>query len=113
MALRSRSFWWVFDGIFGRTKLPSLAREGAKREPDRAKHKEMLRPTRKCREASLAGADGVVGSSLRLSVVEQTTPAAPSEERDHFFGGAATPPWPSNGIRLRKLAHSFKDAPFV
>ena len=24
-------------------KLPSLAKEGAKREPDRAKHKEMLR----------------------------------------------------------------------
>jgi len=53
-----------------------------------------LRPLRKCREASLAGADGVVGSSHRLSEVERTTPAAPPKERDHLLDGAATPPLP-------------------
>src|SRR5262249_5676589 len=63
--------------IHKRLKLPSLAKEG------------WLRPSRKCREASLVGADGVVGSSHRLSVVEQTTPAAPSEEGGHFFDGAS------------------------
>src|SRR6266849_5961640 len=60
-----------------RAKLPSLAKE------------EWLRPSRKSREASLAGADGVVGSRHRLSVVERTTPAAPSKEGDHFLNGAA------------------------
>src|SRR5438132_8089490 len=93
-----------------RLELPSLAKEGAKREPDRAKHQEMLRPLRKCCAASLAGADGVVGSSHRLSVVEQTTPAAPSKEGVHFLDGAAflyaspyrarasRPPWPRRGV---------------
>src|SRR5919108_6129655 len=74
------------DEIFGRAKLPSLAKEG------------WLRPSTKCREASLAGADGVVGSSHRLSVVEQTTPAAPSKERGHSLDGASTPPWPRRGV---------------
>src|SRR5207249_3810772 len=46
-------------------RIPLLGKEG------------WLRPLRKCREASLAGADGVVGSSHRLSDVERTTPAAP------------------------------------
>src|SRR5436853_6938602 len=55
-----------------RTELPSLAKEG------------WLRPLRKCRAASLAGADGVVGSIHRL-FVEPTTPAEPSKERDHFL----------------------------
>src|SRR5919204_2434254 len=59
-----------------------------------------LRPLKKCREASLAGADGVVGSSHRLSEVERTTPAAPSKERDHLLDGAATPPLPRRGVRL-------------
>src|SRR5437867_2582240 len=81
-----------------RLELPFLAKEGAKREPDRAKHQEMLRPLRKCCAASLAGADGVVGSSHRLSVVEQTTPAAPSKEGAHFLDGASSPPWPRRGV---------------
>src|SRR5437870_11272860 len=82
-----------------KAEVPSLDKEG------------WLRPLRKCREASLAGADGhersecepdrakqgrVVGSSHRLSEVERTTPvlmfrptgltlrAAPPKERDHF-----------------------------
>src|SRR6266536_1544277 len=46
----------------GKAEVPSLDKEG------------WLRPLRKCREASLAGADGVVGSSHRLSEVERTTP---------------------------------------
>jgi len=50
--------------------------------------------------STVDGADGVVGSSHRLSVVEQTTPAAPSKEGDNLFGGASTPPWLSNGIRF-------------
>src|SRR3989442_14971902 len=45
-----------------KAEVPSLDKEG------------WLRPLRKCREASLAGADGVVGSSHRLSEVERTTP---------------------------------------
>src|SRR6266700_7543303 len=64
----------------GKAEVPSLDKEG------------WLRPLRKCREASLAGADGVVGSSHRLSEVERTTPAAPPKERDHLLDGAASPP---------------------
>ena len=65
---------------------PSFAKEG------------WLRPSKQCREATLAGADGVVGSSHRLSEVERTTPSAPSKERDHLLDGAATPPSPRRGI---------------
>src|SRR6266705_3914000 len=77
-----------------KAEVPSLDKEG------------WLRPLRKWREASLAGTDGVVGSSHRLSEVERTTPflmfrptgltlrAAPPKEREHFLGGAATPPNP-------------------
>src|SRR5438876_7470512 len=66
-----------------------------------------LRPLRKCRGASLAGADGVVGSSHRLSEVERTTPAAPSKEWDHLLDGAATPPLPRRGLRLsRRLSQT-------
>jgi len=45
----------------------------------------------------------VVGSSHRLSVVEQTTPAAPSKEGVHFLDGAATPPWPRRGVLFAAL----------
>src|SRR5438445_6591603 len=99
----------------GKGEVPSLDKEG------------WLRPLRKCREASLAGADGhersecepdrakqgrVVGSSHRLSEVERTTRflmfrptgltlrAAPPKERDHLLDGAATPPLPRRGLRL-------------
>ena len=76
-------------------KLPSLDKEG------------WLRPLKKCREASLAGADGVVGSSHRLSEVERTTPAAPSKEWDHLLDGAASPPLPRRGLRLsRRLSQT-------
>src|SRR5437879_2661816 len=68
-------------------EVPSLDKEG------------WLRPLRKCREASLAGADGVVGSSHRLSEVERTTQAAPPKERDHLLDGAASPPLPRRGLR--------------
>src|SRR5438105_3574375 len=47
--------------FFGARNSPPLPRRGC------------LRLSIKCRTASLAGADGVVGSSHRLSVVEQTT----------------------------------------
>src|SRR5437870_12385415 len=75
----------------GKAEVPSLDKEG------------WLRPLRKWREASVAGADGVVGSSHRLSEVERTTPflmfrptgltlrAAPPKERDHLLDGAAVP----------------------
>src|SRR5947208_9632832 len=72
----------------GKAEVPSLDKEG------------WLRPLRKCREASLAGVDGVVGSSHRLSEVERTTPAAPPKERDHLLDAAATPPLPRRGLRL-------------
>src|SRR5438876_6409028 len=79
----------------GKAEVPSLHKEG------------WLRPLRKCRGASLAGADGVVGSSHRLSEVERTTPAAPSKEWDHLLDGAATPPLPRRGLRLsRRLSQT-------
>src|SRR5438876_11328937 len=89
----------------GKGEVPSLDKEG------------WLLPLRKCREASLAGADGhersecepdrakqgrMVGSSHRLSEVERTTPAALSKERDHLLDGAATPPLPRRGLRLSR-----------
>src|SRR5438876_5919924 len=79
----------------GKAEVPSLDKEG------------WLRPLRKCREASLAGAGGVVGSSHRLSEVERTTPATPPKERDHLLDGAATPPLPRRGLRLsRRLSQT-------
>src|SRR3989475_6131508 len=90
----------------GKAEVPSLDKEG------------WLRPLRKWREASVAGADGVVGSSHRLSEVERTTPflmfrptgltlrAAPPKERDHLLDGAATP-LPRRGLRLsRRLSRT-------
>ena len=63
----------------------------------------MAAPLIKYREASLAGADGVVGSSHRLSVVEPTTPSAPSEEASrHFIDVASTPPRPRGGMACLK-----------
>src|SRR5438094_978067 len=112
--------WSRFPSWLGRCKFrdPDLARQfcskrGKQNEPEfPSLDKEgWLRPLRKCREASVAGADGhersecepdrakqgrVVGSSHRLSEVERTTPvlmfrptgltlrAAPPKERDHF-----------------------------
>src|SRR5213594_2494067 len=94
----TRRFWEKFDsGIenWRKRRIPLLGKEG------------WLRPLRKCREASLAGADGVVGSSHRLSEVERTTPAAPPKERDHLLGGAASPPLPRRGLRLsRRLSQN-------
>ena len=91
----------------GKVEVPSLDKEG------------WLRPLRKCREASVAGADGVVGSSHRISEVERTTPflmfrptgltlrAAPPKERDHLLDGAASPPLPRRGLRLsRRLSQT-------
>src|SRR5947199_5821324 len=94
--------WWgALKTTEGKAEVYSLDKEG------------WLRPLRKCREASLAGADGVVGSSHRLSEVEPTTlpcfalsgshslrscPAAPPKERDHLLDCAATPPLPRRGV---------------
>src|SRR5207247_1461000 len=79
----------------GKAEVPSLHKEG------------WLRALRKCREASLAGADGVVGSSHRLSEVERTTPAAPSKERDHYLMTRPSPPLPRRGLRLsRRLSQT-------
>src|SRR5947209_20600338 len=78
----SHIFCWTQGALKtteGKAGVPSLDKEG------------WLRPLRKCREASLAGADGhersecepdrakqgrVVRSSHRLSEVERTTPSA-------------------------------------
>src|SRR5437879_11423079 len=105
----SHIFCWTRGALKtteGKAEVPSLDKEG------------WLRPFRKCREASLAGADGhersecepdrakqgrVVGSSHRLSEVEPTTPAAPPKKRDHLLDGAATPPLPRRGLRLSRL----------
>src|SRR5438094_8565820 len=93
--------WWgALKTTEGKAEVPSLDKEG------------WLRPLRKCREASLAGAHGVVGSSHRLSEVERTTPVLDvSPYRAHasrraskgtgpFTYGAATPPRPRRGLRL-------------
>src|SRR5437870_11200850 len=47
---RSRGTASFRRGIF-----PSLAKEGAKREPDRAKHKEMPAPSIECSEGTFYG----------------------------------------------------------
>src|SRR6266702_5922865 len=101
----SHIFCWTRGALKtteGKAEVPSLDKEG------------WLRPLRKCREASLAGADGVVGSSHRLSEVEPTTPflmfrptgltlrAPPPKKRDHLLDGAATPPLPRRGLRLSR-----------
>src|SRR3989441_10213048 len=106
----SHIFCWTQGALKtteGKAEVPSLDKEG------------WLRPLRKCREASLAGADGVVGSGHRLSEVERTTPvlmfrptgftlrAAPPKERDHLLDGAASPPLPRRGLRLsRRLSQT-------
>src|SRR5206468_11794588 len=71
-----------------------------------------LRPLRKCCEASLAGADGVVGSAHQLSEVERTIlpcftlsgshslrscPSAPLKERDHLFDWRGHPSFAKEG----------------
>ena len=57
-------------------------------------------PSRKCREASFDGADGVVLVKKILFVVERTTPSAPNKvPSGNFIDGAATPPSPRRGLR--------------
>src|SRR5947209_5233815 len=67
-------------------KVPSLAKEG------------WLRPLKKCREATLAGADGVVCSKEIVLEFERTTPSAPFKGTGIFFDGASTPPLPRRGV---------------
>jgi hypothetical protein len=58
--------------------------------------------SKKYREASFDGADGVVRSSYRLSDVERTTPSAPAEEASrHFYYWRSHP---SFATHLSKLA---------
>ena len=73
-------------------KLPSLDKEGR------------LRPFIKSREASLAGADGVVGSGHRL-IRTLNEPPRPrlSKERGNLLDGAATPPYPRRGVCLPQV----------
>src|SRR5262245_14982810 len=61
-------------------------------------------PVTKCREASLVGVDGVVGSSYRLFAVERTTPRAPSEEREYCL--MARPPLLIQGGEIRSLSEA-------
>src|SRR6266702_2920021 len=101
----SHIFCWTQGALKtteGKAEVPSLDKEG------------WLHPLRKCREASFAGADGVVGSSHRLSEVERTTPflmfrptgltlrAAPPKERDHLFDGTASIHIHWNRLRLQQ-----------
>src|ERR1051325_3803965 len=58
---------------------------------------------RKCREASLLGADGVVGSITKTNLfeLEQHHPVcAVKEASRHFLRGAATPPLLRRGVLL-------------
>src|SRR5262245_18885083 len=67
-------------------KLPSLDKEG------------WMRPLIKSREASLAGADGVVGSSHRLMRKLNEPPRPRLQWKGPFFDGAATSPYPRRGV---------------
>ena len=57
-----------------------------------------MRPLRKCREATSAGADGVVRSTTDNRWLEPTTPAAPTEEASrHFLNGRIHPSFAKEG----------------
>ena len=62
----------------------SLAKEGAKREPDRAKHKKISRHQLRCSEGTFYGAAGVVGSTTACFLTN-TTPSARNEVAARFF----------------------------
>src|SRR5438876_10109339 len=74
-----------------RIKLPSLDKEGAKREPDRAKHQEMLRHQENG-PLPYEGAAGVVRSTTDNWWLEPTTPSAPAKQASrHFVDGRSHP----------------------
>src|SRR3989475_992711 len=55
-------------------------------------------PSKRCCEATLAGADGVVRSREIVLEFERTTPSAPFKGTGIFLDGASTPPLPRRGV---------------
>ena len=68
-----------------------------KNREDRGKE-GWLHPLRKYREATIAGAEGVVRSKEIVLEFERTTPSAPFKGTGIFFDGASTPPLPRRGV---------------
>src|SRR2546428_11711983 len=79
----------------------SLAKEG------------WLRPLKKCREATLAGADGVVCSREIVLEFERTTPSAPFKGTGIFLDGASTPPLPRRGVCFAQAFSKIKCVSFT
>ena len=86
-----------------RRELPSLAKEGAKREPDREKHKKMLR-RQKNGPVPLKARPGWFVQQPIISGLNQPPRLRPKEAARHFFMGAATPPWPRRGVSHQKIS---------
>jgi hypothetical protein len=85
-----------------------LAKEGAKREPDRAKNKEMPRHQKKW-APSFEGAAGVVCSTTDNRWFEPTTPSAPAKEAArHFVDGRSHPSLAKEGSLARPKISSEK-----
>src|SRR3989442_14532176 len=76
---------WTFARVFG-AKTPLLGKGG------------VAAPIKKKREASLAGADGVVRSSTDDWKLNEPPRPRQSKERDHLLDGASTPPLPRRGV---------------
>src|SRR5690242_17998625 len=86
MALRSRSLWWVFDGILGRAKLPSLAKEGWTRHQENSPLPLKARPGWFVQQPIIGG----LNQPPRLRPLRRL--------RGILSMGAATPPWPRRGV---------------
>src|SRR5262249_423977 len=68
---------------------PSLVKEGAKREPDRAKHKEMPRHQSDVPKAPFIGADGVARSASPTGrSLNKSSTTAHFIDQHHFYGCA-------------------------
>src|SRR5207245_2632175 len=81
-----------------RTELPSLAKEGAKREPDRAKHQEMLRHQENG-PLPLKARPGWFVQQPIIGGLTQPPRLRPLRRlRGILLIGAATPPWPRRGV---------------
>src|SRR5207249_10226042 len=94
-----------------RRELPSLAKEGAKREPDRAKHKEMPRHQENG-PLPLKARPGWFVQQPIIGGLNQPPRLRPIRRlRGNFLMGAATPPLPRRGVRLSLQLSSMPPCP--
>src|SRR5688572_20162566 len=86
MSIGGKSDWaYNSGGVYRNADLPSLAKEGG-------------RASRRMARRNLWSArTGWFVQGNYSMVFGQTTPSAPSKEREHFLVGAATPPLPRRG----------------